>query len=104
MCQNALAPAPRLLDVGDAPASSHKHLPQISSRTYMVRSSSSLVCYMSLLGTFSFSDVIESNHQPQIEVVSCVDLLCAYTLGLSSAIAPSHGCEVRLLPLRNPLH
>jgi hypothetical protein len=49
---------------------------------------------MSPSGTFPLLDVPESNHQPQIEVVSCVDLLCTYTLGSSSITAPSPGCEV----------
>jgi hypothetical protein len=52
---------------------------------------------------FPFLDVPESNHQPKIEVVSCVDFLYAYTLGLSFAIAPSLGYEAPSWPLQNLL-
>jgi hypothetical protein len=50
--------------------------------------------YMFLSGTFLSSNVPESSHQPQIEVVSGVDLLYACIPSLNSAIAPSPGCEV----------
>jgi hypothetical protein len=59
---------------------------------------------MSPSETFTFSDVPESNHQPQIEVVSCVDMLCAYTLGLSFAIAPSPSYEVPSFLWKNIMH
>jgi hypothetical protein len=59
---------------------------------------------MSPSGTFPFSDVPESNHQHQIEVVSYVDLLCAYTPSSSFATTPLPGCEVPSLLQQNLLH
>jgi len=65
----------------------HKHWHQISIGSCMVLSSSSSVCYMFLLGTFPFWDVIELDIPLQIEVLSYVDQLFIYTLCYCSATA-----------------
>jgi hypothetical protein len=70
----------------------------------MVQSFSFLVCYMFPLGTSPSSDVQEPDHQLQTEVLTCVDLLCVYTLDSNFANVPSLGCEVPSFPLQNPPH
>jgi hypothetical protein len=54
----------------------------------MVLSSSTLVCYMSPLGTFPSRDVLELDLLIEIEVLSYVDQFCIYTLCYCSATAP----------------
>jgi hypothetical protein len=56
------------------------------------------------LGTFPSSDVPELDHQLQTEVVSDVDLLCAYTPDLNFVVAASPDCEVLSLPQQILLH